>query len=128
MPLYEYLCDNCQQKFEVIQKFSDEPIQVCRHCGGGPVEKQMSAPGIHFKGSGWYITDYAKSGGTVPASDGGKADKAEKSGSAPAAEGKSQTKAETKSETKSESKKSEASTPAPAATPAPAKPAPAKTD
>ncbi len=117
MPLYEYLCENCQTKFEVIQKFSDEPVQVCRLCGGGPVEKQMSAPGIHFKGSGWYITDYAKSGGKVPASDGGKADKAERAGTS------TETKSETKSESKSETK---TATPAPAA-PAPAAPKPAAT-
>jgi len=118
MPLYEYLCENCQKKFEVIQKFSDEPVQVCRLCGGGPVEKQMSAPGIHFKGSGWYITDYAKSGGSVPASDGGKADKAEKAGTpAPAA-----------TETKTETKAATPATPA-APVPAPTKPAaPAKSD
>ena len=115
MPLYEYLCENCQKKFEVIQKFSDEPVQVCRLCGGGPVEKQMSAPGIHFKGSGWYITDYAKSGGKVPASDGGKADKAERAaGTSP--DTKTETKSETKTESKSETK---------AATPAPTAPAPA---
>ncbi|MBY0503127.1 MAG: zinc ribbon domain-containing protein [Bryobacteraceae bacterium] len=113
MPLYEYLCDNCHKKFEVIQKFSDEPVQVCRLCGGGPVNKEMSAPGIHFKGSGWYVTDYAKSGGKVPASDGGKADKAEKAGTAPAAESKGETKSETKP------------APAPAAAPASA---PAKAD
>lgn len=118
MPLYEYLCENCQEKFEVIQKFSDEPIQVCRRCGGGPVEKQMSAPGIHFKGSGWYITDYAKSGGKVPASDGGKADKAERAGTT--TESKGETKTESKTETK-------AATPAPAA-PAPSKPAATKSD
>ncbi len=87
MPLYEYHCDNCQKNFEVIQKFSDEPISECRLCQGGPVERLLSAPGLHFKGSGWYITDYAKSGGKSPASDGGKADKAEKKDStaAPAA-------------------------------------------
>ena len=120
MPLYEYLCENCQEKFEVIQKFSDEPIQVCRRCGGGPVEKQMSAPGIHFKGSGWYITDYAKSGGKVPASDGGKADKAERAGTSAPSETKTGTKTESKPETK-------AATPAPAA-PAPSKPAATKSD
>lgn len=115
MPLYEYHCENCNKNFEVIQKFSDEPVQVCRLCNGGPVEKQMSAPGIHFKGSGWYVTDYAKSGGKVPASDGGKADKAEKAGSTP-----SETKTETKTETKSDTKAAPATTttaaPAPSTT------------
>ena len=116
MPLYEYHCENCHKNFEVIQKFSDEPVQVCRLCQGGPVEKQMSAPGIHFKGSGWYVTDYAKSGGKVPASDGGKTDKAEK---ASGGESKTETKpGESKTETKTETKPT---APAPAApSPAPA--------
>jgi putative FmdB family regulatory protein len=104
MPLYEYHCQNCNKNFEVIQKFSDSPVEVCRLCSGGPVEKLLSAPGIHFKGSGWYVTDYAKSGGKVPASDGGKTDKAEKAGT-------TETKSETKSDTKSDTK---TSTPAPA--------------
>ena len=60
MPLYEYQCDGtCRQRFEVIQKFSDPPVEKCPNCGG-PVHKLMSAPGFQFKGSGWYITDYAK--------------------------------------------------------------------
>ncbi|HEY6213651.1 MAG TPA: FmdB family zinc ribbon protein [Vicinamibacterales bacterium] len=60
MPLYEYQCDGtCRQRFEVIQKFSDPPVEKCPNCGG-PVHKLMSAPGFQFKGSGWYITDYAR--------------------------------------------------------------------
>jgi putative FmdB family regulatory protein len=59
MPLYEYKCDSCGATFEVIQRFSDAPIENCRVCGG-PVHKVLSAPAIHFKGSGWYVTDYAK--------------------------------------------------------------------
>ena len=58
MPLYEYQCDNCAHRFEVIQKFSDAPIEVCPKCGG-PVKKLLSSPAIQFKGTGWYITDYA---------------------------------------------------------------------
>lgn len=61
MPLYEYLCGSCGHRFERIQKFSDAPLTECPSCGG-PVEKQVSSPAIQFKGSGWYITDYAKSG------------------------------------------------------------------
>jgi putative FmdB family regulatory protein len=61
MPLYEYECDACGSRFEKIQKFSDPPIDVCAKCGKGPVRKLLSSPAIQFKGSGWYITDYAKS-------------------------------------------------------------------
>ncbi|MGE3957844.1 MAG: FmdB family zinc ribbon protein [Vicinamibacterales bacterium] len=59
MPLYEYECDSCSHRFEVIQKFSDAPIEKCPACGSS-VHKLMSSPAIQFKGSGWYITDYAK--------------------------------------------------------------------
>jgi|RhiMetdeSRZDD1v2_1073273.scaffolds.fasta_scaffold1848452_2 putative FmdB family regulatory protein len=59
MPLYEYQCDACGNRFEAIQKFSDKPIEVCPRCGGN-VRKLQSAPAIQFKGSGWYITDYAR--------------------------------------------------------------------
>jgi putative FmdB family regulatory protein len=62
MPLYEYHCQNCGHRFEVIQKFSDQPIAVCPSCGQGPVEKLLSSPAIQFKGTGWYITDYARKG------------------------------------------------------------------
>jgi putative FmdB family regulatory protein len=60
MPLYEYECDACQRRFERIQKFSDPAIDVCPNCGKGPVKKLLSSPAIQFKGSGFYITDYAK--------------------------------------------------------------------
>lgn len=63
MPLYEYQCEACAQRFEVIQKFSDPPVTVCRVCGSGPVGKLLSSPAIQFKGSGWYITDYARKSG-----------------------------------------------------------------
>ncbi len=64
MPLYEYRCKNCGKKIEVIQKFSDAPLTSCKECGG-ELEKMMSAPAIRFKGSGWYVNDYAskKTGG-----------------------------------------------------------------
>ena len=61
MPLYEYECDACGGRFEVIQKFS-ETTETCRRCGKGPVRRLMSSPAIQFKGTGWYITDYAQKG------------------------------------------------------------------
>ena len=64
MPLYEYECDACHQRFEKIQKYSDPPVEVCEKCGKGPVRKLFSSPAIQFKGSGWYVTDYAKKSGT----------------------------------------------------------------
>jgi putative FmdB family regulatory protein len=59
MPLYEYICEACGHQFEVIQKFSDPPLEKCPKCGA-PVRKLQSAPAFQFKGSGWYITDYAR--------------------------------------------------------------------
>ena len=105
MPLYEYQCDACAHRFEVIQKYSDAPIEVCPKCGG-VVKKLLSSPAIQFKGTGWYITDYAKSGksesGTADAAKSESAEKSgEKSSEAPKTETKTETKAETKSETKS---------------------------
>jgi putative FmdB family regulatory protein len=60
MPLYEYQCDNCNEKFEVMQKFADEPLTSHEKCGGGPVHRLISAPSFSFKGSGWYVNDYGK--------------------------------------------------------------------
>ena len=85
MPLYEYRCSQCDRLFEVIQKFSDEPLTVHEGCGGA-VERLISAPGLHFKGSGWYITDYARSG----SSKGGSKESSK--------EGKTETKSETKTQ------------------------------
>lgn len=67
MPLYEYRCEACEHQFEVIQKFSDAPIAVCPKCGNGPVVKLLSSPAFQFKGSGWYITDYARKDAAKPA-------------------------------------------------------------
>ena len=71
MPLYEYECDTCGHRFEVIQKFSDAKITECPKCQG-PVHKLFSSPAIQFKGSGWYITDYAKKSGTGAGSSRGE--------------------------------------------------------
>jgi putative FmdB family regulatory protein len=62
MPLYEYQCDACGQRFELIQKYSDGPPEACPKCGKGPVQRLQSSPAFHLKGSGWYITDYARKG------------------------------------------------------------------
>lgn len=74
MPLYEYECPK-DGTFEKIQKFSDPPLTKCPTCGG-PVERLLSAPAIQFKGTGWYITDYARKGD----SGGGKKDGGKPSG------------------------------------------------
>ena len=65
MPLYEYRCEQCGEVFEVIEKFSDQAQTTHVKCGG-KVERLISAPALQFKGSGWYITDYAKGSGTLP--------------------------------------------------------------
>src|SRR6476620_8183462 len=105
MPLYEYECEACGKRFEIIQKFSDAPPDACRVCGKGPVRRLMSSPAIQFKGSGWYITDYAQKGksdssASAPAGKAGDAAKSDTSSDASTA----------KTETpKSETPKSEAS-------------------
>ena len=82
MPLYEYECDACGQRFEVIQKFSDAPAETCAECGKGPVRRLLSSPAIQFKGSGWYITDYAQKGRSESAGKADTSDKADKTGKA----------------------------------------------
>lgn len=72
MPLYEYQCQSCGQRTEVLQSFSDAPRTVCEACGG-ELKKLISAPAVQFKGTGWYVTDYAKGGSTTkPGSSEGK--------------------------------------------------------
>ena len=85
MPIYEYQCKSCNERHEIIQRISDEPLTHCPKCGG-EMKKLISSPAIQFKGSGFYKTDYASSG----------------SSSKP-----SESKSETKYEAKSESKTSE---------------------
>lgn len=76
MPLYEYQCEKCGHRFEKIQKFSDKMVKKCPECGG-KVQQVISAPAVQFKGSGWYVTDYAKKPSS--ASDGKGSKKEEKS-------------------------------------------------
>jgi putative FmdB family regulatory protein len=115
MPLYEYECE-AGHRFELIRKFADPPVESCPECGRA-VHKLMSSPAFQFKGTGWYITDYARKDA---GSTGGKADKTEKAdttsdgakseksdGAATKTAAKGESKAETKAETKSETKASD---------------------
>jgi putative FmdB family regulatory protein len=128
MPLYEYQCTKCKHRFERIRKFSDRPITKCPECGS-KVEQLISAAAVQFKGSGWYVTDYAKKSSSA-SSDSASADGSSaklvdkdsarmdsmegssKSDSSPdsnaesKSESKSQPKSDSKSEPKSESKSS----------------------
>ncbi len=101
MPLYEYRCDACGHRFEVIQKFSDPPPDACVKCGKGPMERLQSSPAIQFKGTGWYITDYAQKGKSSGETSGGSAEG--KGGGS----GSTDTAAKTDSGTKSETTKSD---------------------
>ncbi len=108
MPLYEYHCESCGHRFELIRKFSDPPLEVCPECGKSPVTKLVSAPGIQFKGSGWYITDYAGGSSSAAGSD-KSAPKTSTSGSStasstPAASGTSTPSTDSKPAAKPESK------------------------
>jgi putative FmdB family regulatory protein len=108
MPLYEYECESCGHRFELIQRFADPPAERCAACGKGPIHKLLSAPAIHFKGTGWYVTDYAnkKSDGS-PKTDSGapkpdsssKSDDSSKTDSgAPKSDGASKTDGSAKSD------------------------------
>jgi len=103
MPIYEYQCTKCNDRTEVIQKFTDPPYAVCDKCGG-EVRKLMSAPAIQFKGSGFYKTDYASAASKAATKAGSSETKSESSGDGKSSESKSETKSESKSETKSETK------------------------
>jgi len=103
MPLYEYQCDACGERFEVIQKFSDAPVDVCAKCGKGPVARLLSSPAIQFKGTGWYVTDYSQKGKSGGDGKGGDARKDS------ASEGKSESKSDGKSESATSSTPSKSS-------------------
>jgi putative FmdB family regulatory protein len=121
VPIYEYRCAKCGNVFEVLQKFSDAPLKKHEKCGG-KVEKLISAPGIHFKGEGWYITDYARAGskdGQAKESKSSESTGSESSSASSSsassssdssssdssgASSKTETKSETKTETKAPSK------------------------
>ncbi|MBV9074053.1 MAG: zinc ribbon domain-containing protein [Acidobacteria bacterium] len=97
MPLYEFECTQCRHRFEKIQSVSD-PDPVCPKCGS-KVERLLHAPAVQFKGSGWYVTDYAKKGGAGAKSDSKTGEKSDS--------GKSESKSDSKpSESKTETKSS----------------------
>jgi putative FmdB family regulatory protein len=103
MPLYEYRCEQCGEQFEVMQKFSEQPLTVHEKCGG-PVHRLLSAPALQFKGSGWYITDYAK-GGSKASGDNGSPTKTDTSAPAKSvSESSSSTPASTSTDSGSKSK------------------------
>ena len=88
MPLYEYECQKCGQRTEKIEPVSGPHLKKCPHCGG-KLERAISAPAIQFKGSGWYVTDYAgKSPAKDAAAEKGDGDKKEPSKESPAKEAK----------------------------------------
>jgi putative FmdB family regulatory protein len=105
LPLYPYRCTQCGHRFEKIQRFNAEPEKVCPKCGGA-LERPLTAPGLQFKGAGWYVNDYA-SKGSSSSSDGATSDKK--------AETKSEAKPETKAASASESSTSSSTPSAPAA-------------
>jgi putative FmdB family regulatory protein len=111
LPLYEYECPK-DGIFELVRKFSDPPLEACPTCAG-PIEKLASAPAIQFKGSGWYITDYARksTGGEAAGNkdavkkDGGSADKGSSDAAKPAASSSSATESKSSSSSSGSDKK-----------------------
>ena len=93
MPIYEYKCSSCGKTFEKIEKFSDAPLETHDECGGH-VERLLSAPAFQFKGTGWYVTDYARSNGSSKSSSENK---------------KESSSSESKSESKSDSSSTKSS-------------------
>jgi len=107
MPIYEYKCERCDEVFEVRQKFADEPVTVHEKCGGA-VRRLMSAPALQFKGTGWYITDYGRSGSSKSGESKGESKSDSKESSSESKESKSESK-ESKSDSKSDSNGSKSS-------------------
>jgi putative FmdB family regulatory protein len=108
MPNYEYLCKKCGHRFEQIRKFSDKPLRKCPECGG-VIEQVISAPAVQFKGSGWYVTDYAKKGGgsagsSASSSSEGESEKSEKKDAKDSKEGKETKDTKDNKETKKDDK------------------------
>jgi putative FmdB family regulatory protein len=97
MPIYEYKCEQCNERHEIIQRYSEDPLEHCPKCGGA-MKKLISSPAIQFKGSGFYKTDYPSSTSSAASS------KVSGSTSETKGESKGESKSETKSETKTETK------------------------
>jgi len=101
MPIYEYQCLSCGKKTELLQRMNDAPLAACPSCGG-EVKKLISSPAVQFKGSGWYVTDYARA-----KQESGKSAKAEDGGGE-----KTEEKADTKSDSDKAAKKADSEKPA----------------
>jgi putative FmdB family regulatory protein len=135
MPLYEYECAKCGEKIEVIRSFSDPPLVVCPECGGA-LTKLLSSPAFQFKGSGFYLTDYGKSGSAGDRAGEKAEEKKDKEkssskgeeGKAPSASGGGEAAGggEKKKEASSKGKKDGGSDAAPSSPAAPPSPAPSK--
>jgi putative FmdB family regulatory protein len=110
MPLYEYECKKCHHRFERIVKYSDRPMKKCPDCGGA-VEQTITAPAVQFKGSGWYVTDYAKKPAASASSSNGDSKSKDEAASKKESGSKeeSSSKKEEKSSKSSEKSKSETS-------------------
>jgi len=104
LPIYEYQCKKCKHRFEKIQKFSDQPVKKCPECGG-PVEQLLSAPAVQFKGTGWYVTDYARKSGGSSSSGKSSSESGSSSDGAESSAASSTEKSEKKKTEKKESKK-----------------------
>lgn len=96
MPIYEYKCDN-GHVFDVMQRMSDDPLTECQECGA-PAVRVLHSPAVHFKGSGFYNTDYGKKkkGAAAPSGDGSSDSKSSDSGSSDSSSGSSDSKSESK--------------------------------
>lgn len=106
MPIYDFICQSCGSEFEKLVSFSSESAVICPECQSSEVERQMGLPAIHFKGSGWYITDSkSTNNGSQPADKNGSSDSSSSTDDA-----KSETKSETKSDSSDSSSKAESST------------------
>ena len=108
MPLYEYECESCGSRMERIQKYSDPPLTTCEKCGGA-LRKLLSSPAIQFKGSGFYITDYARKpeSSSKPAEGGKDSAKASESAGSDAPASKEPAAKESTAKTDTPAKKSD---------------------
>lgn len=109
MPLYEYLCKKCGHRFEEIKKFSDKQPTKCPECGG-VIEQVISAPAVQFKGSGWYVTDYAKKQGSTGSVSGSSTGSSESDGGGKDTRDSKAQKDDKESKKKDDKPKSESST------------------
>jgi len=116
VPIYEFICQSCGNEFEQIRAFSDSTMPPCAKCGGEQVVRRMGRPAIHFKGSGWYVTDSKKSNGDSKGGNTKETSESNTEGSKESqTESKTESSTESKSEGKSETKSETKSAPAPVA-------------